>query len=179
MQRIPFSISNTNYQYQYLNINININYQYQYQYLNISTTNTPSSVLVCLLYCLGAHVMDKNNLNKRIAFASENFQAKYPLKREITKSAGKEKKSRRQLADKINPHFLPFLASWKCCGKYRELLITACLSDCLTKKQKVWLYPFQHIKQNIKNALDWIHLVHCEYLKKLIQLSKPSFLTCL
>lgn len=51
--------------------------------------------------------MDKNNLHKRIAFASENFQAKYLLKQEITKSTDKEKESRRQLADKINPHFPP------------------------------------------------------------------------
>lgn len=51
--------------------------------------------------------MNKNNLSKRIAFVSENFQAKYPLKQEITKSTEKEKESRRQLADKINPHFPP------------------------------------------------------------------------
>lgn len=52
-------------------------------------------------------MMDKNNFNKRIAFASENFQAKYPLKQKITKSTDKEKESRRQLANKINPHFPP------------------------------------------------------------------------
>lgn len=50
-------------------------------------------------------MMDKNNLNTRTASASENFQAKYPLKQEITKSMDKE--SRRQLANKINPQFPP------------------------------------------------------------------------
>lgn len=51
--------------------------------------------------------MNKNNLDKRIAFASENFQAKYPLKQKVTKNTDKEKESGRQLADKINPHFGP------------------------------------------------------------------------
>lgn len=46
--------------------------------------------------------MDENNLDKRIAFASENFQAKYPLKQEVKKNTDKEKESGRQLADKIN-----------------------------------------------------------------------------
>lgn len=52
-------------------------------------------------------MMDKNNLNTRTASASENFQAKYPLKQEITKSTDKEKESRRQLANKINSYFPP------------------------------------------------------------------------
>lgn len=51
--------------------------------------------------------MDKNNLDRRIAFFSENFQPKYSLKQEVANNTDKEKESGRQLADKINPHFPP------------------------------------------------------------------------